>query len=1271
MKKNTLKLFSTLFLVEALQVAMVTPAWANDPALASLLEQAKYWHEKSNPTLAQESIQKVLMVDPNQPDALYLMSLWAQELGDMTESAQWKSRLEKAHPNAPQLQQLTRSQALGQLPQSGIEQARRQAQSGDIKGSIATWDELFKGSEPPIELAPEYYLTMSGDKDLYNKAVSELGKLAKQNPSNSAVGIAYGQVLTYRKPTRRQGLKQLEPYAQQSKSASDSLRQALLWLEPKESDERYYQRWALAHPQDKAVLDHYKAAVGGDIKRSGYNELNQGNLEQAEVEFQRVLAKSPNDADALAGIGYVALNKGEYSKAADYLKRSAAQGGNQANKRREQADEAQFLAQLEQAKSAYQAGNIAQALELSAPLAKRKGEAGRGAKLFRADVLRHNGDYAQAEALLLKVLDEEPNNQAAKEALYYVYAEQNQTDKAKNLLSSLPQQVQSRIRKADSYSNIRDLAKMAVDAGNIETAIVILDNGLQRLPNNPWLRLELARLYLQQGDAVAAQGVIASLESEQASGEDLYVAGLYHSGQEQWKQTNLLLSRIPESERNAQTSALYKESKFYLDLELASSHIAHGQVAQARQSLKAMQPQAIEKPIWAGKLAQLLMKTRDVDLAIDVVDASQARGIEGNAGDYADQVSVLYQAGLKQQAQDLLNHPQIIANSTPLQLARARNVYVINQADTLREQGQYAPAYDMLTAALQTDPTSKDLMLAMGRLYQSGKLNDQAEVVYQYLLDNQQDTPEQDALVGAINIALVKGEASKARELSEQLQQVKSPSRLLLIARIDEAQGKHAQAMANLRQARAQLLGLQSTHASTSPMVGGLVMADNPFATSQSAANSNAAPSVYGTTMPWQVSAQTSANGAYINQRADLPQPTAEQQTLADVNRLMMQISDRTSSWVQGGIEIRGRDGENGLSRLTEARAPMEWSTVPFGDARFAINVAPVTLDAGTSSGDANRRFGTGALIQGQVAQTEGVSSLNGDTLPDVDSQGGQRQSGVELAMSLRDQYYQLDIGTTPLGTELSTLVGGAKAIAPLGDYTKLSFSLERRAVKDSMLSYVGMKDSFSGQYWGQVTQNGINIQLNYDDGDVGYYAGGGVWRYAGRNVEDSDAVKVEAGMYLRPLKADDRELQIGSHISYQNFEENLSYYSFGHGGYFSPQNYVSVSFPVEYTQEFSKVSLGIGGALGYQSYSQDEANYFPGQSAMQSTLESYVRSGWAKEERYSGESTDGIGYSFQARLGYKIKRDLTLEAKVAYDTFGDYNESKAQLSLRQSFQDY
>ncbi|MFB9136083.1 cellulose synthase subunit BcsC-related outer membrane protein [Vibrio olivae] len=1271
MKNNALKLFSTFVLLEALQLTAATPAWAQDPALDSLLEQAQYWHEKSNDGLAKESLQKVLMVDPNQPQALYLMSLWAQENGQSAESAQWRARLEKAHPNAPQLQQLSRSQTLSQLPKTGIDQARRQAQSGDIQGAIATWNTLFQGNPPPMALAPEYYLTMSGDKGMYNQAVSGLAKLAKQNPTNSSVGIAYGQVLTYREATRRQGIRQLESYAPQNKNASDALRQALLWLEPKASDQPMYQRWALAHPQDKSVLAHYQSAVGGEKKRNGFNELNRGNLSQAQSEFQRVLNESPNDADALAGMGYVALNRGNYASAADFLKRSAAQGGNQATKRRQQASEAQFLAQLEQAQQAYQAGNTVQALELSASLMNRKGEVGRGAKLFRADVLRHNGDYAQAESLLLNVLKEQPKNQAAKESLYYVYIEQNQTDEATRLLASLPQEVQRRIRSEDSYSNMRDLAKQAVEAGNVETAIVILDNGLQRLPNNPWLRLELARLYQQQDNNVRAQEVMAPLQTAQATPEDLYVAALFASGEEQWKQTNILLGRIPQSQRSAQASTLYAESKFYLNLDLARSYLTQGQTSQEQALLQSMQAQAITNPLWSGKLAQLLVKSGDVNRAIEVIHANQEQGIEGNAGDYADQVAVLYQAGLQQEAQSLLNHPQIIANSTPLQLARARHVYVINQADTLREQGQYAPAYDMLTAALQVDPTNRDLMLAMGRLYQSGKLNEQALIVYQYLLDNQKDTPEQDALVGAINIALVKGQAGKARELSGQLQQVSSPSRLLLLARIDEAQGKHAQAMANLRQARSKLLGLKANYASTSPMVGGLVMADNPFAGSQTTVHSAQTYSVYGETMPWQVNTQTSLNGETINQRTDLPKPTAEQQTLADVNRLILQITERTSSWVQGGIEVRGRDGENGLSRLTEARAPLEWSTVPFGDARLSLNIDAVTLDSGTTSADANRRFGTGALIQGQVALAEGVSSLDGDVLPDVASQGAQSQSGVELAMSLRDKHYQLDIGTTPLGLEQTTLVGGITLIAPLGDYTDLSLSAERRAVKDSLLSYVGMKDSFSGKYWGQVTQNGLSIQLNYDDGEVGYYANAGAWRYVGHNVEDNNAVKVGAGMYLRPYKTDSRQLQIGSHLSYQDFDDNLSYYSYGHGGYFSPQNYVSVSFPVEYTQELSKLSFSVGGALGYQSYSQDEADYFPGHSALQSTLDGYATAGLVEEARYSAESTDGIGYSFQARLGYKIKRDLMLEARVAYDTFGDYNESKAQLSLRHSFHDY
>ena len=193
-------------------------------------------------------------------------------------------------------------------------------------------------------------------------------------------------------------------------------------------------------------------------------------------------------------------------------------------------------------------------------------------------------------------------------------------------------------------------------------------------------------------------------------------------------------------------------------------------------------------------------------------------GISGNAGDYADQVTVLNQAGLTNEAQRLLTNPQLQASSTPTQLASIRNGYVINDADRLREQGNYAAAYDKLMGAMQSDPQNTDLMFAMARLYQSGKMNKEAGVVYDYLMTR--DTPTQDARSGAIDVALSAGDNDRAAQLAGGLRPDNSPDRLLLLARVAESQGHHQQAMTYLRSARGRLLGLQSSNGTQTPTVG-------------------------------------------------------------------------------------------------------------------------------------------------------------------------------------------------------------------------------------------------------------------------------------------------------------------------------------------------------------------------------------------------------------------------------------------------------------------
>jgi cytochrome c-type biogenesis protein CcmH/NrfG len=74
--------------------------------LQALFAQANYWHEKSHDELAMESLQKVLLVDANNTQAMYLMALWAQQGGDLQAAAQWRARLAKASPDSPNLQEL-------------------------------------------------------------------------------------------------------------------------------------------------------------------------------------------------------------------------------------------------------------------------------------------------------------------------------------------------------------------------------------------------------------------------------------------------------------------------------------------------------------------------------------------------------------------------------------------------------------------------------------------------------------------------------------------------------------------------------------------------------------------------------------------------------------------------------------------------------------------------------------------------------------------------------------------------------------------------------------------------------------------------------------------------------------------------------------------------------------------------------------------------------------------------------------------------------------
>ena len=1234
-----------------------------NPALQALFDQAAYWHQKAHDDLAKSSLQKVLMVEPNNPQALYLLALYAQQGGDNAAAAQYRQRLSKVSPNDPHLSELDNARQLQTIPQAQLSLARQQARSGNIAAALQTWRNTFSGNEPPASVAAEYYLTMAGDRTLLPQAVEALRQFAAQHPQDTGAQLALGKALTYQESTRREGIEVLSALASGNQEADRSLRQALLWLGPQPTDAALYQTWQQRHPQDAAVIDYYRKNVGGAEKGAGFSALNSGDVGGAQTSFEKVLSANPQDADALAGMGYVAQRAGRYQEAADYLQRAAQLGGDQGSARQQQADDARFYAQLANAQQALKSGNSAQALALSEPLAQAEGEKGIAARLFRADVQRRSNQLDQAEQTYRSVLQSDANNRSAKEGLFYVLRQQNRSAEANTLLGSLPASVrQSVTPQANGADTLRQQAKRQLAAGNNAAAIATLQQGVQRYPADGWLRLDLARLYRQQGEPLQAANVMQPVMRSGASSSELYAGALNASESGGWQQASVLLSRIPPSAQTREMRALAQRVNFNLQMSTADQYLSQGANAAAANTLKALAVNPPANPADAGNLAQKLAQAGDLTTAVSVVRTNMQRGVQGNAGDYAAQMAVLNQAGLSAEAQRFLSSPELQARSTPTQLAAIRNGYLINEVDRLRQQRQYAAAYDKLIGALQQDPQNRDLMFAMARLYQDGKMNRDAGVVYDYLMT--QDTPTQDARVGAINVALAQNNVQRANTLTRGLNTAtQTPDRLLLLARVAEANGEHSEAMRYLRSARGQLIGLQGAQPGSMPTVGGLALADNPFI------NRNTSPvgrsaSRYGTVLPWQVApATTSARSEQPEGDATV---SASSQTLRQIDTMMDSLQEKTASWSQGMVQVRGRDGESGLSKLTEAKAPLTFSTVPFGESRFDFTMTPVSLTAGSAAGDAWRRFGTNALTQGQVVAAGGAT-LNDVPNATTDSQTA---SGVELNLALKGDSYKVDLGSTPLGQDLSTLVGGVQWSPKLTDFLTLILTGERRAITDSLLSYVGAEDKTSGKRWGRVTKNGGNALLSYDNGDAGFYAGAGAYSYLGENVASNNNLQATAGAYVRPYHADDRELKLGMSLSWMDFSKNLSYFSYGQGGYFSPQNYASVSFPIDFSRQYDDLKVKLGGSVGYQSYSQDKSAYFPDDASLQSQLEALAADGSVKSAYYSGGSKNGIGYNLHAGADYKLNKEVTIGGQLGYDTFGDYNESSAQLYVRYLFGD-
>ena len=343
-----------------------------------------------------------------------------------------------------------------------------------------------------------------------------------------------------------------------------------------------------------------------------------------------------------------------------------------------------------------------------------------------------------------------------------------------------------------------------------------------------------------------------------------------------------------------------------------------------------------------------------------------------------------------------------------------------------------------------------------------------------------------------------------------------------------------------------------------------------------------------------------------------------------------------------------GSSGTGGYSDL-KAHTTMLQVDAPYSDGRMFFRSDFVNMNVGSFSTNADGKWD---------------DNWGTCTLQDCSGNRSQSDSGASVAVGWRNDVWSWDIGTTPMGFNVVDVVGGisySDDIGPLG-YT---VNAHRRPISSSLLAFGGQKDSPSntGKKWGGVRADGVGLSLSYDKGEAN-----GVWaslsgdQLTGKNVEDNWRVRWMTGYYYKVINQNNRRVTIGLNNMIWHYDKDLSGYSLGKGGYYSPQEYLSFAIPVMWRERTENWSWELG-ASGSWSHSRTK-------TMPRYPLMNLIPTDWQEEaarQSNDGGSSQGFGYTARALLERRVTSNWFVGTAIDIQQAKDYAPSHFLLYVRYS----
>ncbi|MGK3310140.1 tetratricopeptide repeat protein, partial [Escherichia coli] len=286
--------FTLNLLTIFLGLAVMSMAKATPTAHKLLMAQIRLGEDIHREDLVEQSLYRLELAEPDNPDVVAARFRYLLRKGDIEGAQKQLARLSLLAPDS-KIYKASRTAMRLSSPEGrqALQMARLQAISGRHKEAIDSYDKLFNGAPPDIEMALEYWGAMTQIASRRNEAIRQLKILNIDNPDSGAIFGALGQA-----------------YSQNGDRANAvaNLEKALA-LDPNSSNN---DKW-----NSLLKVNRYWLAI-----QQGDAALKANNPDRAERLFQQARNVDNTDSYAVLGLGDVAMARKDYPAAERYYQQT-------------------------------------------------------------------------------------------------------------------------------------------------------------------------------------------------------------------------------------------------------------------------------------------------------------------------------------------------------------------------------------------------------------------------------------------------------------------------------------------------------------------------------------------------------------------------------------------------------------------------------------------------------------------------------------------------------------------------------------------------------------------------------------------------------------------------------------------------------------------------------------------------------------------------------------------------------------------------------------